>query len=192
MKIDWGMNISQLPNHASPSLRSPILPRSLSQHLSQSLNLMHFNQHVYLVLRPSAPTPPLTLHQWHLSHKQQENISTHLLHLQLHVPFLNQYLPSADKLYNFLTIRGCDADIFTFYLLFFLATHSLFLWCGYYLSEGDGWPWSGEQYHLHQNNWYWKMATTFLMTAQQNHIHPTNTQNFYNVKTLRYCNRHRC
>lgn len=76
---------------------------------------MHFNQHVYLMLSPS---PSLTLHQWRISHKQQKR-SAVLHHHQLHVPFLNQYLPSADKLYNFLTVRGMRRWHIYFPLAFF-------------------------------------------------------------------------
>lgn len=55
-----------------PQPPPPISPRSLSQHLSQSSDLMHFNRHVY----PPPPPPPsffpLTLDQWHPSNKQQQ------------------------------------------------------------------------------------------------------------------------
>lgn len=48
-------------HHSPPPLLRPISSRSLSQHLSQTLDLMHFNRRVYL---PLSPPPPSFLWLW--------------------------------------------------------------------------------------------------------------------------------
>lgn len=94
---------------ASP-LHRPISPRSLSQHLSQSSDLMHFNRHVYL---PLALLSPSLLWLWISGILQTNNNNNNRTSPAPPPPsptlpsplFLNQYLPSANKSYNFLTVR---------------------------------------------------------------------------------------
>lgn len=126
-RLTWGVNTSQLAIHAStlppplsshhhsqppPSspLHCPISPRSLSQHLSQSSDLMHFNRHVYL---PLALLSPSLLWLWISGILQTNNNNNNRTSPAPPPPsptlpsplFLNQYLPSANKSYNFLTVR---------------------------------------------------------------------------------------
>lgn len=95
---------------ASP-LHRPISQRSLSQHLSQSSDLMHFNRHVYL---PLALLSPSLLWLWISGILQTNNNNNNNRTSPTPPPpsptlpsplFLNQYLPSANKSYNFLTVR---------------------------------------------------------------------------------------
>lgn len=108
MEIDWRHEYITTSHpclpHLAPSLLHPsISPRSLSQHLSQSSDLMHFNRRVYLPFSPffSFFFDFGSVASFKQATTTKQPLPPHLLPL----PCLNQYLPSANKSYNFLTVR---------------------------------------------------------------------------------------
>lgn len=120
-----------------PPLHPPISPRSLSQHLSQSSDLMHFNRRVYLPFSLS----PSFLWLW-ISGILQTNNNNKTTPLPppywLPIPFLNQYLPSANKSYNFLAVRRVRRRHIYLPLVYFFCLRSLVL-AAWLLAKWRGW-----------------------------------------------------